>query len=136
VENQISQKLQEEVAVGMTVYRVGGGQSWLFSPDPSRPDIATSWTNLDPRLGHFYVPTSVGPKSYYRVHAGLPNGNSGVCLAVGELVDAFGLSIFPSKAEPIYNWHIADWPEIKITNARLRVKIKPGNECILMSPPF
>ncbi|MBI4739702.1 hypothetical protein HY772_09280, partial [Candidatus Woesearchaeota archaeon] len=137
-ENQISQKLHEEVTLGMTVYRVGGGRSWLFSPDPSDPRKASSWTNLDPRLGHFYVPTSVGPKSYYRVHAGLPNENSGVCLAIGELIDASGLPpIRPAQRIPGYDWHeLPGWPEVIITNARLRVRIEPGNECILINPPF
>ncbi|MBI4739365.1 hypothetical protein HY772_07510 [Candidatus Woesearchaeota archaeon] len=145
VKNQIEQKLQEKTAIGMTVYRVGGGQSSLFSPDHSDPFQARYWTNLDPRLGHFIVPTRIGPKSYYRVRAGLPNNNTGVCLAIGELIDAADLFEKPHRALPAtprppdpddYSWQEGGWPEIEIPNARLRVKIVPGNECITMSPPF
>ncbi|MBI4667866.1 MAG: hypothetical protein HY747_01575, partial [Elusimicrobia bacterium] len=144
IQNIAREALNEQVEEGMIVYRVYGPPG--LTPEENITRLyRRSWTNLDPRIAHFLVPTNpnVGPKSLYRILAGLPNANTGECLAIGELVIKQEDFIKPADVatqrapDPDdYRWQEGGWPELVILNSTLRVRVRPGHECIRMNPPF
>lgn len=136
LDNKASKALEsakeKEAGKGETVYRVYGGQAVLYGQ---------SWTSRNPLDAAALVPTNpnVGLKSAYRIKAGLPNSNTGRCLAIGTLEEGKG-TVDRTEAERAnpryspdpydYRWQQGGWPELIISNPTAQIRIKPGQECI------
>ncbi|MBI4739433.1 hypothetical protein HY772_07885, partial [Candidatus Woesearchaeota archaeon] len=127
----------EGVEEGEIVYRVYGGEAQLYG---------RSWTNMNPLDAMTPVPTNpdVGWKSMYRILSGLPNANTGNCLAIGTLERTEGvgrqqapkasnLRNAPYPDPHNYAWQKGGWPELVIpefANVRAYVRVKPAEACI------
>lgn len=117
------------VEIGDTVYRVYGGVAQRFFP---------SWTDKDPRTGYKWKGTTVGPRTRYRIEAGLPDPprNTGERMVIGTIKATFGIIRIPGGAKKIYDWREGGWPELKIYDAGMKVKTLPENFDLIFTPPF
>lgn len=111
----------KDIEVGMTVYRVFGGLR--------ATQFGRFWTDKDPFLGYALEDTVVGPRTRYRIEAGLPDPpqNTGEKYISGMLRDTKNL--IRTTASKIYPWHRGGWSQIEIPNAGQRITItKPPIE--------
>ncbi|MBI4739637.1 hypothetical protein HY772_08940, partial [Candidatus Woesearchaeota archaeon] len=124
-------KTQEDVITVYRVYGVAGPRGPRRGPDGHDYLYGESWTNLDPLVGLMPIPTNpyVGLKTIYRILAGLPNANTGKCLAEGKINRKYTTPTAAKRADPSqspdpqnYLWQPQPpqptWPELLIEDAK------------------